>query len=445
MKNHLPILMIVLPLAGAWISFIVGFLSYRFSRLVSYAVLLTTFYWTLSSIPQLLSGGAWHYNLGGWVPPWGIELVVTPFSAFLACFLLLLVLVVFFHLGTFGLVAGLLKSQESLGGALLLVATSALLALLWARDGFTLYLFLQIALVSATGLLLCLTRQGWQEGFQFLLGGSLGASLLLAGFLFLYSVTGTLHLDDVLAQLFIAKNFSMALTGGFFLVGGMAWLFSLPAPLFFGRLLNQTPPFLLGFLSSALGRVGIYLLFLFLFFVLNVPGMVQPGWLAVAEYLLPLLFLAGFYLALRQKDFLHSVAYLSVAQLAFPLIGFVAGNKGALTGSLMELLSQMLAVMGLFMAVGVLSLKPAGTHPVSKLSGLGRHDFGMALALIVFVFSIVGVPPTGGCFGKYYLLQGLWEKRDWVLLGALSAVLLLNLWPTVRFLWLLFGHRKADS
>ena len=445
MRNHLPVLMVVLPLAGAWVSFILSFFSYRLSRFAVYAALLTTFYWVFSTIPQVLSNGAWHYSLGGWAPPWGIELIITPFSTFLACFLLLLALVAFFHLGTFGLVAGLLKSRESLGGLLLLAGTSALLALLWVRDGFTLYLFLQISLLAATGLLLCVTRQGWQEGFYFLLGGSMGTSLLLAGLLFLYSTTGTLHLDDILAQLFIAKNFSMAMVGGLFLVGGMAWFFCFPVPLFFGRLLNQTPPFLLGFLSSTLGRVGAYLLFLFLFFVLNVPGMAQPGWLAAVEYLLPLLLLAVFLFIPRQKDFLHSVAFLSVAQMAFPLIGFVAGNKSALTGSLMELLSQMLAVMGLFMAVGVLSLKPAGAHPISKLSGLGRHDFGMALALIVFVFSIVGVPPTGGCFGKYYLLQGLWEKRDLVLLAPLGAVLLLNFWPTVKFLWLLFGHRKADS
>ena len=445
MKDHLPALMIVLPLAGSWLALILGFLSYRLSRLTGYAVLLLTFYWTASSIPQLLSGGPWHYSLGGWSPPWGIELVVTPFSAFLACFLLLLVLLAFFHLGSFGLVAGLLKSRESLGGSLLLLETSALLALLWVREGFTLYLLLQIAVVSATGLLVGLTRQGWQEGFNFLLGGSLGASLLLAGVLFLYSATGTLHLDDLLAQLFIAKNFSMAMTAGFFLVGGMAFLFCFPAPLFFGRLLSQTAPFLLGLLSSVLVRVGVYLLFLFLFFVLNVPGLAQPGWLTALEYLLPLPLLLGFVQAARQKDFLHSVAYLSVAQMAFPLIGFVAGNKGALTGSLVELLSQMLAVMGLFMSVGVLSLKPAGSHPFSKLAGLGRHDFGMALALIIFAFSIVGVPPTGGCFGKYYLLHGLWEKRDWFLVAPLSATLLFNLWPATRFLWLLFEHRKAES
>lgn len=445
MREHLPVFMVFLPLVGAWATLVIGFFSYRLSRLATYVTLLLAFYLTISPLPQLLSQGPWHYNLGGWPPPWGIELVLTPFSTFLACFILLLALIAFFHLGSFGLLAGLLKSRESLGAALLLVWVSALLALLWVRDGFALYLFLQLALVASTGLLVCLTRQAWQDGFYFLMGGSMGASLLLAGFLFLYSVTGTLHLDDLLNQLFIAKNFSMALAAGCFMAAGLAWLFSFPAPAFFNRLLSLTPPFLLGLFSSALVRVGLYLFFLLVFFVLNVPGLEQPALLKFVEYLLILSFLAGFVLAARQKDFLHAVAYLSAAQLAFPLIGFVAGNKGALTGSLVELLSQILVVMGLFMAVGILSLKPAGSHPFSKLAGFGRQDFGMALALIIFVFSIVGVPPTGGCFGKYYLLHGLWEKRDWFLMAPLAATLLFNLWPAVRFLWLLFEHRKAES
>ncbi len=445
MKDQLPILMALFPLAGAWLALGMGFLSYRLSRWATYGTLLLTFGFTLLSFPKLFAEGFWHYSLGGWAPPWGIELLITPFSAFLACFILLCAMVSFFILGSFGLMGGLLKSRESLGGTLLLILVSALLTQLWARDGFTLYLFLEISMVAAAGLLVCLTRQGWLEGFYLLLGGSLGASLLLAGFLFLYSATGTLHLDDLLAQLFITKNFSMALTAGFFLTAAWAFHFSFPTPFFFTRLLDQTPPFLLGFFSSVMVRTAVYLLFLLLFFVLNVPGLEQPAWLTGLEYPFALFFLACFVYAARQKDFLHSVAFLGAAQLAFPLMGFVAGNKSALTGSLMELLSQILVVMGLFTAVGILSLKPTGAHPFSKLAGLGRHDFSLALCLVIFTFSIVGVPPTAGSFGKFYLFQGLFEKRDWFLIVPLSAALLFNLWTAARFLWLLFEHRKAAS
>jgi multicomponent Na+:H+ antiporter subunit D len=445
MRDHLPILMLAVPLAGSVLALVAGFFSYSLSRWITYGTLLSAFLLVWNSFPKLLSGGPWHYSLGGWAPPWGIELVVTPFSAFLALFLLSLALITFYYLGHFGLIAGLLKSRESLGGSLLLVLVSSLLAQLWVRDGFTLYLFLEISLVAAAGLLLCVARNIWLDGFYFLLGGSMGASLLLAGFLFLYASTGTLHLDDFLAQLFIAKNFSMALTAGILVTAAWSWHFFLTSPIFFTRLLNQTPPFILGLFSSVLVRVAAYLFFLLLFFVLNVPGLTQPLWLLIPEYLLAVFFLTDFIFAAKQKDFLHSVAFLSVAQLGFLFVGFILGNKSALTGALMELLSQILVVAGLFIAVGILSLKPTGAHPFSKLAGLGRHDFWTAFSLVIFTFSIVGFPPTGGFFGKFYLVQGILEKHDWVLLTAVGATIGFNLFTAARFTWLLFEHRKASS
>ena len=370
---------------------------------------------------------------------------MTPFSTFLACLVLLLALVAHFQLGWFGIIAGLLKSRESSGGALLLALAGSILCLLWVRDGFTLYLVLELALLAAAGFLMTMDREGWLDGFYLLLGGSAGASLLLGGVFFLYSVTGTLHLDDMLAQLFIAKNFSAGLLGGMFLTAAWAFLFLFPVPVLFSRLLDRTPPFALGFFSAVLVRAGVYVLFSLLFFTLNVPGLIQPGWFSVLEAILVLLFLSGFVLAAWQKDFLHSVAYLSVAQLGFLFIGLVLGNKSALTGTLMELVSQMLVVEGLFSAVGVLSLKPTGAHPFSKLAGVGRHDFGAALALVILAFSIVGVPPTGGFFGKFFLIQASLEKKDWVFLAALLATMAFNLYTAGRFTWLLFEHRKSTS
>ncbi len=432
-------------MAGAWLVLTAGFFSHRVSRWTTYGVLFLTLGLVLKTFPKLFAEGPWHYSLGGWAPPWGIELVLRPFTVFMACFLLMLVLLAFFLLGIYGTIAGLLKTKENLGGPLLLVLVSSLLTLLFARDGFTLYLFLQIAVVSGAGLFLCVTRQGWLESFYFLLGGSAGASLLLMGFILLYASTGTLHLDDTLARLFIAKNFSMALAAGIFLSAAWGFLFCFPSPFFFTRLLDLTPPFVLGLLSSVVVRTGVYLLFLLVFFVLNIPGMSQPEGMVALEYFLVFLFLAHFILAARQKDFLHSAAYLSVAQLGILFMGLILGSKSALTGTLMELLSQMLVVMGLFSAVGVLSLKPAGAHPFSKLAGLGRHDFGVAMTLIVFVFSIVGIPPTGGFFGKFLLFQAVLEKKDWILMTALLLTAVLNVVSAGRFTWLLFEHRKAAS
>ncbi|HUO58387.1 MAG TPA: proton-conducting transporter membrane subunit [bacterium] len=445
MSVHLPILLLLAPFTGAWLVFGVGFFSQRFSRWATYFFLFLPLLLAWEAFPKILARGPWHYSLGGWAPPWGIELLVTPFSLLLACFVLGIAAIAFYQLGNFGAMAKLEPSREALGGPLFLLLTGSLLALLWARDGFTLYLFLEIIFLVGAGLILCVNWQGWWEGFCFLLAGSAGASLLLAGFLFLYASTGTLHLDDLLAQLFITKNVSLALAAGLLLTAAWGFLFLFPTPLLYERFLREAPHFLSGFFSGVLARVGVYVLFLILFFVLNVPGLTTPGWLETGEHLLVFAFLAGFFLAARQKDFLLCAAYLGAAQLGFILLGFVLGNKSGLAGSLMELLSQMPATMGLFLAAGLLGPKPGDSQPLSRWAGVGRRDFPVALCLVIFSFSILGVPPTGGFFGKFYLFQGALDKKDWFFLAGLGLVLLLNLASAARLTWLLFEHPQSSQ
>jgi multicomponent Na+:H+ antiporter subunit D len=443
MKDHLPVLLLTIPLAGSWLVLAAGFLSHRLSRTVAYAILLFDLLLIPRSLPHLLSQESWHYSLGGWAPPWGIELILTPFSLLLAAIVLLTALFSVFYLGSFSLLAGLLKIRESLAGFLLLVLASSLIGLLWIRDGFTLYLFLQIFLVGATALMVCLARQGWLAFFYFLLTNSAGASLLLMGFLFLYAVTGTFHLDDILAQLFISKNYPMALVAGVLTAAGWVCPFFFPSPRFFTGLLSQTPPFLVGFISSVFVRIGVYALFLFIFFVLGVPGIVQPLGLVLLEYLLVLLFLLEFFSAAREKDFLHSVAFLSVAQLGYVLSGFILGNKSALTGALMELLTQALIVAGLFFIAGSLR-SGSGGIPFSRMVGLARHRPLTGLSLVVFAAAIVGIPPTGGFFGKWYLIQGALEKRDGVILGAVILSVAFNFVYFFKLTLFLYEHRSAS-
>jgi len=205
---------------------------------------------------------------------------------------------------------------------------------------------------------------------------------------------------------------------------------------------GQTPSFVTGLISSVMVRGIMYLLFVFLFFTLNLPGFSQPVWLVIVEYGLIPLFLWNFISAFRQKDFQQAVAFISVAQLGTLLIGFLLGGKSALTGTLLELLSQLLTVAGLFFIAGTLRAAP-GALPFSRLAGLGRERPWTGLALIVFAASIVGIPPTGGSLGKWYLIQGALEHNNWVLLFLIAATALLNLFYFIKLIVLIYEHRET--
>jgi multicomponent Na+:H+ antiporter subunit D len=437
MNIHLPVLIPLVPLALAPLCAI---FSPKISRLTAFTGLALTLILGFLSFTQLLNGGPWHYNLGGWPPPWGITLMVTPFSGFLACTGIVVALASWFYYGSFWAASREDVPKEGIFYSLLLLFTATFPAMLFLRDTFSLYLCLELSLLAASALLVAGNGQNWLEGFYLFFYGSEGASFFLVGALFLYASTGTLHFDDLLAQLFISKNYPAALVAGFFTAAAFSLQFLFPLPSLFGRFLHQSPSFILGLLSSTLARAGAYMLFVFFFFVLGVPGMAQPLWLVILEYLLTLAFLWNFVQAARQKDFQLSVAFLSVAQLGYLFIGFLLGNKNALTGTLMEFLSQMLVVSGMFFIAGNLRTGP-GPNLISRMAGLARHRPLTGLALVVFTASIVGVPPTGGFFGKYYLALGGWEKRDWVALGALGLAVAFNLVYFARLTVFLYEHR----
>ena len=220
-----------------------------------------------------------------------------------------------------------------------------------------------------------------------------------------------------------------------------AFFFCFPLPAFFSGFLGQTPPFLTGFLAAVLVRLAVYFLFLIYFFALSVPGFSPPKFLTAAGYLAALLFLAGFLYAAREKDFLRVLGFLSVAQISFPFLGMLMGNKIALTGALLEVISQLFVVAGLFYVAGYLK-QGLESLLVTDLGGLGRRRHFTGLALVIFMASIVGIPPTGGFFGKFYLILGAWEQRDWAILAGLSAAMLFTFYLFVKFLFLLYSHHE---
>jgi multicomponent Na+:H+ antiporter subunit D len=438
MKAHLPFLVFLTPLVGTFLTALCAVFSDRLSKITAWVSLGLGLVFTLQCWPHLVEQGNWHYALGGWAPPWGVEFVLTPLTGFLAALIFFLCMTLLFYLG---------REEDPdyaparFRAAGLMALTACLMGLILARDAFSLYLFLECSLVAAAALVVVSSPSSGLNAFRLLFLGSAGASLFLLAVLYLFAGTGTLHLDDTLAQLFASKNFSLPLLAGLLMVFAFSFFFCFPWPAFFSGFLSQTPPFLTGFLSAVLVRLVVYLLFLFYFFVLCVPGFSPPKLIIAAAYVLALSLLAGFPYAAREKDFLRVLGFVSVAQLSFPFLGMILGNKIALTGSLMELLSQLLGVAGLFYAAGYLKQGPEPLM-VSDLGGLGRHRLYTGLAIVIFAASVVGIPPTGGFFGKFYLLLGAWEQKNWIILAAIAAAMVFTFFWFVRLLFLLYAHQE---
>ncbi len=336
MNLHAPVLLLLLPWTGALLVFGAAFLSRRLCSILYISVLVLDLGVLLHSIPIVLAKGFWNYELAGWAPPWGIELVETPFNALLGGFLLGVAILAWFYARKLRLPGptGALRERWLLAFFLFLTGTA--LGLLLTRDAYSLYLLLEVLVIFWAGAILLLNPKGALDAFRLLLWGSAAATLFLLGVLFLAASAGTVQLDDILAQLLASKAPGVALAAGCLAVFAWALPALFPMPYLFSRLLNHTPSFINGFLVSMGARATGYLLFVLCFFTLNVPGLVPPLWAVGLLYLLVLLFLSGFVLAARQKDFQYVIAFLAVAQGGYLLAGFILGNKSGLAGSLLE-------------------------------------------------------------------------------------------------------------
>lgn len=442
MKAHLPILILVLPFLAVPLMVLGSWISSALTRILALAVFVLGIILGLNALPSIAAQSGWHYNLGGWAPPWGIELVLTRFTLFFAGLGWLVGLGAWFYGLPFWVLHRGENKKEGLSCAFLFLLLGAFLGSLIVRDILSLTLLFQIAVMSGAILVGLGQGRGWLDSFRFLLWGSTGASFLLLAAFFLYASTGTFHLVDLLAQIFIAKNASLVTIAGCCLALGLAQ--PLLFPVVFRGIGNRTPAFLLGLMTSLWTRGAVILAFTFLFSTLNLPGYTPSRWMVLGEYGLVLFFFAQFVLAVGQKDLLPALGHLSLAQLGYLFSGFLLGNKEALTGTLMDLSSQVLVMAGFFFAVSMLKPSP-GTLAFSRLAGLARHQPLTGLSLVIFAASIAGIPPTGGSFGKWYLVQGALEKKDHVLLAAICLSVLVGIFYFAKWTVLLYEPRAAST
>lgn len=138
--------------------------------------------------------------------------------------------------------------------------------------------------------------------------------------------------------------------------------------------------------------------------------------------------------ALVDTDLKRIIAYSTVSQIAFILLGFASGGRTAVTGALLYILMHGLAKGGLFLCAGIIE---NGTHSkdISKLGGLIKQMPVTAIAFLLCALSVMGVPPLGGFFSKTMVMVGAAESgHPWI-----ASVFVLGAFLTIIYLFRVFN------
>lgn len=442
MTYHLPVLLVVVPLVAAPIAALLN--RPRLSWAVAVAATLWALYAALELLSQTMAAGEIHYELGGWPAPYGIEYVVDPVNAWVVVIVALIGALVAPY-ARVSVEREITEDRIPLFYAAFILCLTGLLGIAVTGDVFNVFVFLEISSLSAYALIaLGSDRRALTASFQYLIMGSVGATFIVIGIGLMYVMTGTLNMADLadrLPEVSDTRTIPVAFT--FLTVGITLKLALFPLHLWLPNAYTYAPSAVTAFIASTATKVGVYLLLRFFFTIFGVTFSFDV--MQLDRILMPLALIAIVTMslvAIYQENVKRLLAYSSVAQIGYMVLGISFASVLGLTAGILHLFNHALMKGALFMSMGCVMYR-VGSVRLERMNGLGRAMPWTMAAFVVGGLSLIGVPFTVGFISKWYLVQaaleqGMWPVAGVVLLGSLLA--LMYVWKVVEVAY----FREAD-
>jgi len=378
---------------------------------------------------QVLDQGVLSYAFGGWSPPWGIEYRVDPVNAFVLLIISGISAIVLPFART-SVTQEIPSRHVSLFYTLYLLCLTGLLGVAITGDAFNLFIFLEISSLSSYVLIaLGRDRRALTAAYQYLIMGTIGATFILIGIGLLYMMTGTLNMADLAVRLpGVLETRTVRSAFAFLTVGIGLKLALFPLHLWLPNAYTYAPSAVAAFLAATATKVAVYVLLRFVFSVFGVSFAFEAMPLSTILVLLAIAaVLSASVVAIFQENLKRMLAYSSIAQIGYMVLGISFASVTGLTGGILHLFNHALMKGALFLALGCVMYR-VGTVRLSQLHGLGRRMPWTMAAFVIGGLSLIGVPLTVGFISKWYLVLGALEKGWWpvavvVLVGSLLAVI----------------------
>ena len=443
--THLPALQVVVPLLAAALCVLVPWK--RFSWGIAMAGSVAAFAAAIGLLSRVLDGEDIRYALGGWAAPWGIEYRVDAVNA--------LVLLIVAGISVIVTPFALTSVERELDARRIplfygawMLCLCGLLGIAITGDAFNIFVFLEISSLSAYALIaMGSDRRALVSAFRYLIMGSVGATFIVIGIGMLYVETGTLNLADLAARLQALHGERTILVAFAFLTVGTSLKLALfPLHLWLPNAYTFAPSAVTAFLAATATKVAVYVLLRFFFTVFG--AAYSFGDLRLGMWLMPLALVAIFTMslvAIFQNNVKRMLAYSSVAQIGYIILGISFASVTGLTAATLHLFNHALMKGALFMSLGCVMYRVGSVH-IDALRGLGRKMPWTMAAFTAGGLSLIGVPLTVGFVSKWYLVLGALEQGMWpvaALVLVTSTMAVVYVWRVVEAIY--FGDPPARS
>ena len=410
---------VIIPLGAA---FLISLLGKRIRNMPDILANLGTLFlllFSLYSIPLVRIQKVLVYKVGGWLPPIGIAMVMDGLTSFM----LITVNLVSFLVSIYAISYMQKYTDKWKFYTLFMLMLAGMNGIIITGDLFNLFVFLEIASIASYALVAFGTEaEELEASFKYAIMGSIASSFILLGIALLYSYTSTLNMADMALVLsnkpagLLIKFASALFLMGFGLKAALvpfhAWLPdahpSAPAPIS-------------AMLSGVLIKVlGVYAIIRISFNILGIDNTI----LYIFMLLGIVSMLVGVILALSQWDFKRLLAYHSISQIGYVILGIGLGTPLGILGGLFHLFNHSMFKSLLFLNSGAIDYS-AGTRDLQKMGGLREKMPVTANTNLAASMAIAGVPPFNGFFSKLIIIMACVQAHRYgYALGAVLASIL---------------------
>jgi len=254
-----------------------------------------------------------------------------------------------------------------------------------------------------------------EAGIKLILISALSSGILLYGLSMIYGTTGTFYFNEI-AKLFVNDN--LQILGFIFFFAGMAFKISIvPFHLWTADVYEGAPVNITSYLSVISKGAAVFIFIIVLFTVFPV---IIATWEKIIYISAVLTMTIGNLFAIRQQNLKRFLAFSSISQAGYILLGFIGGNQLGMASVIYYVLVYIFSNLAAFGVVAAIS-NARGKETIDEYNGLYRTNPGLSLIMLFALFSLGGIPPLAGFFGKFFLFTAAAQQGYYIL--VLIAVL----------------------
>jgi len=334
---------------------------------------------------------------------------------------------------------------------LFLLLFVGLLGIVLTGDMFNLYVFLEVASLSAYGMIAMGQDQATLSSFKYLVMGTIGACFYLIGVGYLYIATGSLNMVDLkelLPPLYQSKVIQTAFI--FMIVGFGIKIALFPFHAWQPGAYTHSPSTVTIILSTAMAKTSIYAIIRVIFSVFTLDFIV--GYLPIFDILCWISVIAMIYgsiYAIRQVNLKKMLAYSSIANVGYIMLGVGLSPQTplGLTPAVMHVFNHAVIKACMFMTACAFIFK-ADLWDIRSFEGMGRRMPYTSIAFILASLAMIGMPPSAGFISKWYLLLAAIHSRNYVFVAIIffsTILMIVYFWRVIEIMYISAGEDSSQS